>query len=335
MNTWFEFLTAQGANWQQDNLCSFADAGGQNGLPALIPMTSHRILQVEGRDAAQFLQGQVTCDIRRLTQHDVLLGAHCNPKGRMISSFILAAMAPECLGLRLRANLADTALAALKKYIVFAKARIDHAPQVALALCGDLSRLPLKALPEPGKFIQHDFSLYLRHSLDLLEVWTTETEARMLWHNLVPSCIPASPTLLDQYWVQKGLAEVQAATTEAFIPQMFNYHLIDGVSFKKGCYTGQEIVARMQYRGQLKKHIYAVVSDQLVAIPPGAELTSAADPEQVVGVVAAGATTASGWIGLVVTTQEYRNHHPWLLEKKTEAKLEWAPLPYAIPNSEI
>jgi folate-binding protein YgfZ len=132
--------------------------------------------------------------------------------------------------------------------------------------------------------------------------------------------------------VEKGVAEVQAASSEEFVPQMLNYHLIDGVSFKKGCYTGQEIIARMQYRGQLKKHTYPMGGEQPIDLAVGATLVSTADVEKPVATVIASAPSDQDWRGLVVVNGDIQASEACLLDKKTGLKLAWLPLPYAIPK---
>jgi len=318
MNEWLEFVSA--------NTVSNPSAAA-----ILTAMPEHRILQVKGRDAAKFLQGQLTCDVRRLEQNDVLLGAHCNPKGRMISSFILAQTDADTIGLRVRANIAEPALAALKKYIVFSKAEITQTEKVGFALIGHpVSGLPVQ-LPAPGKSTAGDAFTLLHHTSGLLEVWAEPTRAMELWRQLLPGVSVASSQQLEHHWVERGIADVQAATAEEFIPQMFNYDLIDGISFKKGCYTGQEIVARMHYKGQSKKHLYRIVGDTAEGSAVGAELVTPQDPQKAAAMVVASAQGTESWTGLVVTTDEVRAHEIALTDKNSRAKFTWAELPYAIP----
>jgi len=326
MSNWFDFLAPFPPGNPSPNTDQTSDR------PRLISMIAHRILQATGPDAVKFLQGQVTCDLRRLEQQDHLLGAHCNAKGRMISSFTLAGCGQDGLGLRLRANLADKALAALRKYIVFSKARMDIAPLAPLAILGPLTNLPFPTLPLPGKSLILDKAVLLRHAENHLEIWTPELTVEQLWQRLVPLCVPTGCHELDRLWVERGVVEVQAASSEEFVPQMLNYHLIDGVSFKKGCYTGQEIIARMQYRGQLKKHTYLVGGEQGMDLEVGATLVSAENLEKPLATVVASATSTQDWRGLVVANSDIQESEALLLDKKTGLKLAWLPLPYAIPK---
>lgn len=322
MNEWIGFLTTQ----------YLADA---NPTPktALIPMSDHRLLTITGKDAATFLQGQLTCDIRRLDDHEVLLGAHCNAKGRMISSFMVAKSDSDTIALRCHESITESALTALKKYIVFSKAQLEPGNLISIALLGWESQQlqPLLNVPERGKYGHQDGMTLIHHLTGELEIWVAPEDAINLWQTLLPSTTPCGVQMLYQHWVANGLVEVRAATREEFIPQMFNYHLVDGVSFKKGCYTGQEIVARMQYRGQLKKHTYRIVSDGTVAPEIGTELVSPSTADRAAAIVVASARIANEWQGLVVCTSEIRQTEAFLVEKDSGAKFAWAELPYAIP----
>ncbi|MCR6651617.1 MAG: folate-binding protein [Cellvibrionaceae bacterium] len=316
MNEWLEFVSAHSPTHRTDV------------STIMMAMPEHRILQVKGRDAATFLQGQLTCDLRRLEQKELLLGAHCNPKGRMISSLVLARTEADTVGMRVRANIAEPALAALKKYIVFSKATISQTEQVGIALLGDFPELPVP-LPPPGSFAAGSGLTLLHHKSGVLEIWAEPAQAMALWQQLLPSVNTAPTTRLERHWAEHGIAEVQAATAEEFVPQMFNYHLVDAISFKKGCYTGQEIVARMHYKGQLKKHLYRILGEAADGPVVGAELVTGDESEKAVAIVVASAPGPAGWTGLVVTTDEIRSSGAALQGKNSNTKLTWSELPYA------
>lgn len=319
MNEWLEFVSTHPPQNAQANL-------------RMVAMHEHRLLQVTGRDAVTFLQGQLTCDLRRLEQQEVLLGAHCNAKGRMISSEVLARMDETTIGLRLRANIAEPALAALKKYIVFSKAAIAPADLVAIALLGDTTQMSSRGdIPERGRSASRDGLILLHHQSGLVEIWATATRAMTLWQALLPHTGGMETSDLNHHWVENGITEVQAATAEEFIPQMLNYQLIDGISFKKGCYTGQEIIARMQYRGQLKKHTYRITGALSDGLPVGGQLVTVSDHEKTAATVVASANGAAEWTGLVVANSEIYEAKTSLMAKNSGAKFEWAALPYAIP----
>lgn len=297
------------------------------GVTRLIPMTEHSLLSISGADAKKFLQGQVTCDVNRLDSDNWCLGAHCSPKGRMISSFLLATDNDELL-LRLRDNIAESALAALRKYIVFSRAAIAPSERLPIALSGALpSDLPFP-LPEPGKFGNHPIGTLVRRTTDLLEIWVRPTHLQQVLDMLSSVVTPSAADWLRLYHVRAGFAEVEAATQEKFIPQMFNFQQIDGISFKKGCYTGQEIVARMQYRGQLKKTLLRAVVDSVTPIPPDTELH---DTNGVVGTVVESVNLGHQQELLAVASRDKTDQPVMQLAPPINAKIQWSPPPYAIP----
>lgn len=327
MNDWQTFLTQQGAVWSNGKLLSFAGEPEPTSR-AMIPMVEHAFLLVQGPDAATFLQGQCTCDVKELEQHRVLLGAHCNRQGRMISSFIMATVAEQAIGLRVRADICVNTLAAMSRYIVFSKATMAQAEHVGIALLGaDANNLPFADIPPPGQSAAIEGGTILQHASGMVELWLATDTARRLWPQLAEQFHPAAPQKLDQHFIEQGLAELQAATAEEYLPQHLNYQCIGAVSFKKGCYTGQEIVARMQYRGQLKKHCYHLTGDQAGVVPLGSTLVAATAPDKGVATVVA----ASPGHLLVVAAEETRSANAPLMEPNSGTKFTWADLPYAIP----
>ena len=218
------------------------------------------ILAVRGPDASKFLQGQLTCNLNYLSDTQSSLGARCTQKGRMQSSFrillqgdgVLLAMAHELL---------EPQLADLKKYAVFSKAKLsDESAQWVRFGLGDagaaLLSLSLELGEEAGNLVRNNDLIAVRVSPGRAELWAPADQADTLRGQLAAQ-LPEGELnqwLLGQ--VRAGIGQVMPATRELFIPQMLNLQAIGGVSFKKGCYTGQEIVARMQYLGKLKRRLY-------------------------------------------------------------------------------
>ncbi|HEY7773088.1 MAG TPA: folate-binding protein [Marinagarivorans sp.] len=229
----------------------------------LIPLSDHVLITVTGPDARKFLQGQCTCDINRLDQNHWLLGAHCNVKGRMLSSFTAALLADECIGLRVHLSVAESTAQALQKYIVFSKAKCEISQYLALGIIGQATLPELTATAralEDGQFTHTQFGTLLRHDADLAELWISQDTLQNT--SDVQAWLSRGPLLSAQHWQQqmivRGRAEVQRTTADTYLPQAFNYDLIGGVNFKKGCYTGQEIIARLHYKGQSKQRVHAM-----------------------------------------------------------------------------
>ncbi|MDR8013510.1 YgfZ/GcvT domain-containing protein [Ectopseudomonas guguanensis] len=236
------------------------------------------LLAVRGADAAKFLQGQVTCNLNYLSASQSSLGARCTPKGRMLSSFRIVPVDDGYL-LAMARELIEPQQADLQKYAVFSKSKLtdESAAWVRFGLTdGDavLGDLGLHLGPASDSVASAGPLLAVRLSDGRAELWAPAAEAERLQGRLA-ALLPQAPLndwLLAQ--VRAGVGQVFGATRELFIPQMINLQALGGVSFKKGCYTGQEIVARMQYLGKLKRRLQRLrlVGSELPTV--GSELFS-------------------------------------------------------------
>ena len=264
------------------------------------------VLAVRGPEAAKFLQGQLTCNLNYLSATASSLGARCTPKGRMTSSFRIL---PEGDGylLALDGDLRDSQLADLKKYIVFSKATIaDESAEWQRFGLGHCDALPAELaalLPEENDAIRtHEHLLAIRLPGARAELWTRAAQADELAQYLRSLLNEGSLNDWRLAQIRAGIGQVVGATRELFIPQMINLQAVGGVSFKKGCYTGQEIVARMQYLGKLKRRLQRLrlVAAELPAV--GVELFSPVHGSSVGEVVLA--AQAGDAIELLAVLQE-------------------------------
>ncbi|WDR36760.1 folate-binding protein YgfZ [Pseudomonas serboccidentalis] len=234
------------------------------------------VLAVRGVDAGKFLQGQLTCNLNYLSDSQASLGARCTQKGRMQSSFrillegdgVLLAMASELL---------EPQLADLKKYAVFSKSKLtdESVAWVRFGLeHGDaaLAGLGLDLPAETDSVVRSAGLIAIRVSPNRAELWVPADQADTLKAKLAATLPEGTLNqwLLGQ--IRAGIGQVMPTTRELFIPQMLNLQAVGGVSFKKGCYTGQEIVARMQYLGKLKRRLYRVQLDATELPEPGTPL---------------------------------------------------------------
>nr|WP_314616255.1 folate-binding protein YgfZ [uncultured Pseudomonas sp.] len=258
------------------------------------PLSHEGILAVRGSDAGKFLQGQLTCNINYLSLEHAGLGARCMVKGRMQSSFRIL---PEGNGylLAMASDLLEAQLADLKKYAVFSKATLsdESAAWVRFGLQqGDaaLQALGLSVPASAGATVRHDGLIAITASAGRVELWVPADNAARVRETLAATLPEGSLNdwLLGQ--IRAGIGQVMGPTRELFIPQMINLQAVDGVSFKKGCYTGQEIVARMQYLGKLKRRQYRLALAEQQAPAPGAEIFSPTHGSSVGEVVLAAST---------------------------------------------
>ncbi|MCS3836537.1 hypothetical protein HNR03_001117 [Pseudomonas sp. JAI111] len=236
------------------------------------------VLAVRGADASKFLQGQLTCNLNYLSDTQASLGARCTQKGRMQSSFrillegdgVLMAMATELL---------EPQLADLKKYAVFSKSKLtdESAAWVRFGLenaDAALISLGLELPADTDSVVRNDGLIAIRVSPERAELWVAADQADAIKGKLSAQLAEGNLNqwLLGQ--IRAGIGQVMPSTRELFIPQMLNLQAVGGVSFKKGCYTGQEIVARMQYLGKLKRRLYRLTLDASELPEPGTPLFS-------------------------------------------------------------
>ena len=291
------------------------------------------VLAVRGSDASKFLQGQLTCNLNYLSDTQASLGARCTQKGRMQSSFRIL---PEGDGvlLAMASELLEPQLADLKKYAVFSKSKLtdESAAWVRFGLVeadAALTALGLDLPPDTDSVARHAGLIAIRVSPGRTELWAPAAQAQSLATQLSSTLAQGSLNdwLLGQ--IRAGIGQVMPATRELFIPQMLNLQAVGGVSFKKGCYTGQEIVARMQYLGKLKRRLYRLQLDASDLPEPGTALFAPTHGSSIGEVVLA--AHAEQGIELLAVLQaeaaEGANLHLGALEGPTLHLLE---LPYQL-----
>lgn len=240
-----------------------ADLGALDQSTVLVPLAQYGVIGIEGPDSAKFLQGQVTCDTLAVTATQSTPGAYCTPKGRMLASFHLAQPGQDHYWLRLRRDIVAGTLQTLGKYAVFSKAKLQAREDiVALGLHGpDAAAVVASLTPQPpaGRYgaatLANGLVVQLDDAAQWFEIWLPASDAATVWQNHAPRLTPAGTRYWQALLIRAGRGEVCAATVDTFIPQMLNLDLTGAISFKKGCYTGQEIVARAHYRGQVKRHM--------------------------------------------------------------------------------
>lgn len=254
------------------------------------------VIRAQGPDAASFLHGQLTQDLLSLDASHARLAAYCNAKGRVLASFVVLRPVPDEVWLVLSRELLAPTLKRLSMFVLRAKVRLSDA-SAEVDVWGLVEPVtPSSAVPWTCQSAP-DGAQGPRVAL-----YPALGHARALWlaH---PGAMPAHLAELpagvwDWLEVQSGVATVTQGVVEALVPQMLNFESVGGVNFKKGCYPGQEVVARSQFRGTLKRRTY--LAHACAPMQPGQEVVQAGDPSQPCGlVVQAAANPAGGWDALV------------------------------------
>lgn len=239
-------------------------------LPATyaIALTQFNAISLTGEDKSTYLQGQVTCDVNLVKEQSMSRGAHCDAKGKVYAIFRLINRDDALLLLQPKSSL-SASLAALKKFGVFAKVTIEESEDYKFfALVGeqasDLIHQYYDAVPDSLTPVIHQGAtsiIYLsgKQSRYLIVQQKTQDNALMAQCQL--------PIYNDNVWqlteIQEGFPLLEENSLEQYVPQMLNLQAINGISFTKGCYLGQETVARMQYLGKNKRALYGLTSNAL------------------------------------------------------------------------
>ena len=290
---------------------------------------------MRGVDASKFLQGQLTCNLDYLSDAKATLGARCTQKGRMQSSFRILLEGDGRL-LAMASELIEAQLADLKKYAVFSKSKLtdESAAWVRFGLQNAdaaLLSLGLELPAETDSVVRNNDLIAIRASANRAELWSRAEQATDIQSRLAAQLPEGTLNdwLLGQ--IQAGIGQVFGTTREEFIPQMLNLQAVGGVSFKKGCYTGQEIVARMQYLGKLKRRLYRLTLEGEALPEPGAALFSPVHASAVGNVVVA-AHAESGIELLAVLQADAAESGEIHLGSAEGTKLHLAKLPYTLDS---
>ena len=295
-----------------------------NGIAALPHLG---VIRAEGEDAAKFLHGQLTQDFSLLGLSEARLAAFCSAKGRMQASFVAFKRSHTDMLLVCSRDLLAPTLKRLSMFVLRAKVRLSDASQ-ELVLYG-VAGPALEALA-PGA--QPPWRRSDAGSATLVHLYPADGVARALWVAPAGTPAPAGPTLRHEDWlwgeVRSGVATVTQPIFEAFVPQMLNYESLGGVNFKKGCYPGQEVVARSQFRGTLKRRGY--LAHSTAAMQAGQEVFDAADASQPCGIVAQAAAAPGGGFDAIVSLQISAAQGTLQLGQPGGPALALQPLPYAL-----
>jgi len=281
---WKNFLLSKNATFNNDTDIVFPSPGHE-GNKHIYPITHLGVLTIAGDDAAKFLQGQITCNINDITDIKSSLGALCNPKGRVITTFLLVKNVDAFLMI-----LPKELLASIKKrlqmYVLRSKVTLtDSSDQ--LCLIGLYDEASQSAEETEQRFATSNRGNIVVNLQNRNLIIAETDNAQALWDEKVKLGFQAAGSAQWRYLdIISGIPWLSAETSEEFIPQMLNLDKLGGISFNKGCYTGQEIVARTHYLGKAKREMFLAECD--VSATPEANSTiidDSAGTEQSVGKV--------------------------------------------------
>ncbi|MDX1251931.1 MAG: folate-binding protein YgfZ [Gammaproteobacteria bacterium] len=295
---WKTFLEDAGAVIENGGVRHFGDSAQElqaaNRENVLADLSHLGLIKVSGADAATFLQSQFTNDVREVSEQRSQLSAYCSPKGRMLACFRLF-MRDGAYYLRLPLEIVEPTLKRLRMFVLRAKVTLEDASDtlIRIGLAGPDAAKILSGAPESVDGVGNATGstiIRVPGAQPRFEIIGPVDTIKEIWATLHPHVTPVGANVWDLLDIRAGIPTVHTATADTFVPQMVNLDTLGGVSFTKGCYPGQEIVARVHYLGTIKRRMYL------------AHIATNATPHPGDAVHAAGNTGKQG-VGTIVTAQ--------------------------------
>jgi folate-binding protein YgfZ len=337
---WQNFLTTQGAQMQDGVVQHFGDAAAERVAArdgtVLCDLSQYGVLKVSGEEAQGFLHNLFSSDVNSLTPLLALRSSFNTAKGRALATFLIWRTPTEFF-LHLPTGLLAPIQKKLSMYVLRAKVKIENAGDaVCLGISGAGADTELQALfgelPQAVLgAVQRDGDTLVRLDQHRFLLCTSASQAPAIWKKLSAFARPAGSPCWDWLDIRAGIPVVLPLTQEAFVPQMLNLDLIGAVNFKKGCYPGQEIVARLHYLGKPKRRMFLAHIDSAEVPAPGMELFSMEVEGQSCGNVVHAVAAPGGGCDLLAVVQLVSHEtFPVHLGSLTGARLHFQPLPYTV-----
>jgi folate-binding protein YgfZ len=302
-----------------------------NSLQGAVRLHDWGAIRAEGADAATFLHGQLTQDVLQLGEHDARLAGYCTAKGRLLASGVLWRGGSGELLLVCSADILAQTIKRLSMFVLRAKCRLSDTC-ASMALFGLAGRAATAWLGATAPAVAYR-SVALSGGGQAVRLPDAAGVARYLVVAPAENAPPALPALAQGGWewleVTSGVPRIVAPTVEQFVPQMVNFEFVGGVNFQKGCYPGQEIVARSQYRGTIKRRAFVFACD--VPAQPGQDVFHSADSEQPAGMVVNAASCAGSCRALVEVKLAALGVGSLYLANAGGPQLHLVEQPYSIP----
>lgn len=310
-------------------------------------LSSYAVASVQGPDAEAFLQGQFSNDVKSLAPTRAQIAAYNTPKGRMLASVVLW-RTQDGFQLQLPESIAAPFIKRLSMFVLRSKVKVAavSASTVRFGLGGPRAQSVLQAADIPCPAADFDVirtpfdtvadaRLVIRFPASRYELIYTQPEAAMRdWQRLAATATVTNAAPWRWLGVRSGIAEIEAETQDKYVPQMVNLELVGGISFTKGCYPGQEIVARTQYRGEIKRRTLLAHIDGTIAPSLGQEVMTANVPPQTVGsVVNSAPAPGGGYDALVCLHLDLAHNAALRLGAADGPALELLTLPYSLPQA--
>lgn len=326
MNDWKAFLSASNTEFETI----------KNSVNMLFDLSDQGLIKVSGEDAESFLQNQLTNDIRNVTETTHQASAWCSPKGRIIANFQIF-MRNGSYYLSVSADLIEHVIKKLRMYVMMSKVTVEDVTEstIHFGYTGDLQKIIDDAPSAPNQTLQYNNLSILRLAnneprYEIIGDSSSISDAKQLWEQCATDAIAIDNNGWSYLNIVAGLPNINEASSEAWVPQMVNYITIGGVDFKKGCYPGQEIVARLNYLGKTKRRMYRlqINTNKLPAI--GDAIASDSDKE--VGKILNVAINPEGNIEALAIMKIAETDSTLTLANNTDATITLLELPYSMDD---
>jgi folate-binding protein YgfZ len=341
MTQWNDFLLRRGARFDRESVIAFGDADGElaaaRDAAVVCDLAPLGALSVAGPDAAQFLHGQLTSDVLSLERGAWQYAAWCSPKGRMLANFVVRRPSDKRFDLLFARSLLEPIRKRLGMFLLRSKATIEDASAawVRVGVGGPAARAAVSAIcevPDACRSANADGISVMSLPGPRFIAWVDPALAPSVWERLAALARPAGFAVWEWLTIRAGVPVITPGTSDQYVPQMTNWDALEGVSFNKGCYSGQEVVARMHYLGRLKERMALAHVD---APPPaaGTRLFSEVFGDQPCGGVVNAARAPDGACDLLAVLQLAAQASAVRLASQNGPELSFLPLPYALPDA--
>lgn len=339
---WQSFLQTQQAVIVDDRVLHFGDSAAELNYTkndtVIIDLSHFGLIHIFGEEAQVFLQGQLTCDVRKIETNKAQYGGYCTPKGRLLANFLL--WHNESYMMQLPVSLCAAIQKRLSMYVLRAKVQLMDSSKslVRIGVAGKNAHMIIEKIlgttcgPDRRlAVVQSEQTSIICLAANRYELVTSIEYASTLWTQLNEHANPAGAACWDWLEIQSGIPVILPVNQEEFIPQMINMDAIESVSFQKGCYPGQEIVARTQYLGKIKRRMYLANISTSASVAAGDDLFSTKMAEQSCGKIVNAAPSPSGGFDVLAVIQVSSVEADKIHWKTLNGPvLEIHPLPYSL-----
>ena len=344
---WQKFLLSNNANIENDKVKNFGLSIDEEQTAysnvVIADLSHYALIKANGDDVVEFLQGQLTNDIKLVNENSSQLSAYCNPKGRILANFRIFKR-NESYYLRLSSDISEATLKRLRMFVMRSKVELvdcsDEFSRMGIAGTNATKTLSslFKNLPEntDDSCTENGITLIkVAGTLPRYEAYGIFDDLKELWLSLQSDAVAIGENSWNLLTIRAAIPEIVSQTVEEFVPQMVNLQAINSLSFTKGCYPGQEVVARMHYLGKLKRRLFIASAETDTLPEPGEAIMTSNENDQKVGQIVSSSWSMDKKVEFLAVLQIEKAEKEVLhIGSNIGPTIELIDLPYSIENEE-